>query len=203
MIRCIVWDFDGTLVLSNDIKHGGFLAIADAFPGGRAAMEDILASPPGDRTAILAAFAARFDGDPTALVRRYTEWCEERILICPERAGAAAVLTALRAAGIRQHINSATPTEPLRAVIRRRYGDGVFDGVRGGHGAKVANLMAIMAEEGLGPSQVAMIGDGEDDRAAARAVGCRFHGVADGTLSRRSDCGPLVGDLSELLPLLR
>lgn len=201
MIRCIVWDFDGTLVLSNGIKRDGFLVLADEVPGGRAAMEDILAAPPGDRTAILAAFATRFGGDPAGLVRRYSAWCEGQILVCPERPGAGLVLARARAAGLRQHINSATPTQPLRTVVRRRYGDGVFDGIRGGHGAKVANLLAIMAEEGLDPAQVAMIGDGEDDRAAAREVGCRFFGVADGTLSRLPDCGPLVGDLSELWPL--
>ena len=203
MIRCIVWDFDGTLVLSNDIKRDGFLALADGVPGGWAVMEDILAAPPGDRVAIAAAFASRFGGDPADLVHRYSVWCEDQIVVCPARAGAGVVLAAAREAGLRQHINSATPTEPLLAVVLRRYGAHVFDGIRGGHGAKVANLRAIVAQEGLEAQQVAMVGDGADDRAAALEVGCRFFGVAGGTLSRQPDCGPLLSDLSDLMPMLR
>ena len=80
MIRCAVFDFDGTLVMSNDIKREGFFAVTAEIAGGRAAMEALLADPPGDRYAIFAAFAARFGLDAGELAEAYGAWCEAAIL---------------------------------------------------------------------------------------------------------------------------
>lgn len=204
MIRCIAFDFDGTLVHSNAIKHDAFLEIAAHYPGGEALMRRIMADPPGDRRAVMALFAARIGGgiDVDALVADYGRRCEERILRCPARQGVDTALAALRRTGLRLHINSATPTEPLRAVIHRRYGTGFFDGVYGGHGAKVANLRAIMDAEGIGPAALAMVGDGIDDRDAAREAGCAFFGVDAGTLAAGAGTDGLLSDLSGLPDLI-
>jgi len=202
MIRCAVFDFDGTLVHSNEIKREGFFAVAGAFPGGAEVMEALLADPPGDRFAIFAAFAARFGEDAGELAEQYGAWCEARILACPERAGASALLAHMRNLGISIWINSATPEAPLRAVVARRYPSGTFDGVRGGHGRKVANLRAILSAVGCAPAELLMIGDGADDRAAAREVDCAFAGVAEGSLAAAADAGPLLTDLSALAACL-
>jgi len=204
MIRCIAFDFDGTLVHSNAIKHDAFLEIAARHTGGQALMRAILADPPGDRRAVMALFAARIGGgiDPDTLVADYGRRCEERILRCPARRGADTALAALRRAGLRLYVNSATPTEPLRAVIHRRYGKAAFNGVYGGHGAKVANLRAIMDAEGIGPASLAMIGDGIDDRDAAHETGCAFFGVDAGTLAERTGSDGLLSDLSGLPDLI-
>ncbi len=167
MIRCVVFDFDGTLVLSNEIKRDGFFAIAKGFPGGIDAMSVLLKESPGDRFAIFRNFATLFDADAGALTARYTVWCEERIASCPERVGASAVLETLRQRAVKIYANSATPEEALRAVIKRRYAADLFDGVMGGYGSKVENLKAILATESLNPGEMMMIGDGTDDRDAA------------------------------------
>jgi phosphoglycolate phosphatase-like HAD superfamily hydrolase len=198
MIRCVAFDFDGTLVLSNAIKREGFFAVAGKFPGGMARMERLLAAPPGDRFAIMAAFAADFGADAGDLAEAYGAWCEARILVCPERPGAAACLAELRARGIPAWINSATPEAPLRAVVARRYPPGSFAGVRGGHASKVPNLRAILAAAGCAPAEMLMVGDGADDRDAARTVGCAFVGLTDGSLAQRPDAGDLLADLSGL-----
>jgi len=198
MIRCAVFDFDGTLVHSNEIKRDGFFAVAVGFSGGPAAMEALLANPPGDRFAIFAAFAARFGADAGELAEEYGAWCETRILACPERAGATELLAHLRARGIAIWINSATPEAPLRAVVARRYPPGIFDGVRGGHGRKVANLRAILSATGYAPDEILMIGDGTDDRAAALEVGCAFAGVANGSLAATPAPGPMVSNLFDI-----
>ena len=62
MIQSVVFDFDGTLVLSNQLKHDGFFAIAEEFVNGPASMQAILQDSPGDRSAILTRFAAVVDG---------------------------------------------------------------------------------------------------------------------------------------------
>ena len=60
MIACVVFDFDGTLVLSNAIKRDAFYMIADRYAGGRACMDELLTSRTGDRAAIL----QRLDNEP-------------------------------------------------------------------------------------------------------------------------------------------
>jgi len=203
MIRCVVFDFDGTLVLSNDIKREGFFAVVSGSPDGPERMERILASPPGDRYAIFQCFAEKDGGDADELAARYGVWCEERILVCPERPGASVALTQLRHARISMHVNSATPSAPLRSVVLRRYGNDTFNGVHGGHGAKRANLEAILEQEQLPPDSIAMIGDGIDDREAALAVGCHFLGVGGGTLAAARPSEKLLESLEYLSPLLQ
>ena len=198
MIRCAVFDFDGTLVLSNAIKRDGFFAVAAGYPDGAAAMNRLLANPPGDRFAIMAAFAALHGANAGELAEQYGAWCEARILAYPERAGATACLMDLRQRGISPWINSATPEAPLRAVVARRYPTGTFAGVLGGHGRKADNLRAILAAENIAATEMLMIGDGVDDRDGARAVGCAFVGLTDGSLAAAPAPGPLLTDLAAL-----
>jgi phosphoglycolate phosphatase len=198
-----VFDFDGTLVLSNQIKRDGFLVLAEEFPAGRPRMEEILRAAPGDRVAILSTFAAQMgSGDlAEALIARYGTWCEERLLVCPERAGAEDVLGSLRAEGLRMCINSATPTEPLHAVVARRFPSHIFEAVLGGHGRKKANLEWIARQLELRVQEIVMVGDGTDDYQAARGAGCHFIGVSDGTLASTYS-GTMIDDLRDVPALL-
>jgi phosphoglycolate phosphatase len=202
MIRCVVFDFDGTLVMSNAIKRDGFFAVTATIPGGADAMAALLADPPGDRFAIFAAFSARFGQDAGEMAEAYGAWCEAAILAAPERPGATEALARLRRDGIKIWINSATPEAPLRAIVKRRYPAGSFDGILGGHARKVANLKAVMSAEGLAPDELLMVGDGIDDKQGAAGVGCRFVGLDQGTLGASPEPGPMIADLRELETLL-
>ena len=204
MIQSVVFDFDGTLVLSNQLKHDGFFAIAEEFVNGPASMQAILQDSPGDRSAILTRFAAVVDGgtDPTGLIDRYSQWCEERIVACPERPGASIVLRQLREQGLRIYVNSATPLVPLLAVVNRRYPRNTFDGVYGGHGQKTQNLQAIMAKEIANRATIVLVGDGVDDYRASIEFGCGFVGVTGGTLDDGAHQVRLLSNLEDLLALL-
>ncbi len=202
MIRCVVFDFDGTLVLSNEIKRDGFFAVIPTSTDARTEMEAILRAPPGDRNAILGMYARRCGGDSERFVDEYTRWCAERIVVCRERLGAGEALRALRAQGIPIHINSATPELPLRQVVARRYGADVFASVRGGYGAKQSILHEIVRASGGSSESVVMVGDGTDDLEAAKAVGCRFFGVSGGSLAESSTEVDLMEDLSFLPSLI-
>ncbi len=204
MIRYIAFDFDGTLVHSNPIKREAMMTVAARHPDGIAIMEAILADPPGDRYAILGRFAAQIgvEDEAAAMVETYAAWCAERILTCPARAGADAALAALRVAGAKLYVNSATPTKALREIVAGRYEDGIFDGVYGGFGAKVANLRTIMDIQGAASEDVAMVGDGIDDHEAALAAGVPFFGIAGGTLAAVNGDVGLLSDLSSLPALI-
>ncbi len=202
MIRCVVFDFDGTLVMSNAIKRDGFFAVTAGIAGGAEAMTALLADPPGDRFAIFAAFSARFGLDAGEMAEAYGAWCEAAILEAPERPGATEALAILRREGIRIWINSATPEAPLRAIVKRRYPPGSFDGILGGHARKLANLKAVMSAEGLRADEILMVGDGVDDKLGAAEAGCGFVGLDQGTLAQSPNPGPMLTDLRDLAPLL-
>jgi phosphoglycolate phosphatase len=201
-MRCVVFDFDGTLVLSNDIKRDGFIRAAEQYAGGGAIMRGILENPPGDRVAIFARFTEvlGIERDADALVAEYTRWCEQEISRCAQRPGAKALLTVLHASGVASYVNSATPIEPLRHAVEAHFPD-TFAGIHGGHGRKVANLEAIARSAAATPADMAMVGDGVDDREAAQRFGCRFVAIAGGTLARAGVDG-LIDDLTVAIPAL-
>lgn len=203
MIRATVFDFDGTLVLSNTVKEDSFYVVAASFPGGREHMQTILRTKPGDRSVIWSRFASDFGvaGHAGELVDRYTTLCQTRIQASAERAGASAVLQTLRALDLRLYVNSSTPTEPLRAITAACFPAVTFDEVLGGHGRKLENLRHVADGARLGPGAIVMIGDGVDDLDAARQFGCHFVGVSGGSLAA-AQSGSLIDDLRELPALL-
>ena len=203
MIDCVVFDLDGTLLRSNELKRHGFFVVASNYPGGAVAMEEILRVCPGDRSAILSQFSRVFSADAASLVRDYSSWCESQLLYCEEREGASELLTFLGEMEVPIYLNSATPTDQLRTFVEKRYAPQVFKGVFGGHGEKENNLRLILSNEAIGPEKLLMIGDGIDDLGAATAVGCAFVGVDEGTLAARVGHMGLVNNLEDIKHMWR
>jgi phosphoglycolate phosphatase len=203
VIRCVVFDFDGTLVLSNEIKREGFFTVARRFADGESNIERILRQVDGDRVAILTAFA-ELEGVANAneLIDCYTRWCEDRIVACPERSGASEALDQMRRAGLQIHLSSATPVDSLTAIVQRRYPPDTFDGIHGGHAQKPAVLRSLVSQHVRQPTEMLCVGDGIDDCDAAAAVGCRFVGVSGGSLQEKRGRDTLLDDLKNLWPLV-
>lgn len=183
-MRCAVFDFDGTLVHSNEIKARGFYEVVSGVEDAQEALVAILARPDaGDRSAVFAALAADLSGrhgrdyDHCDWVSAYTQHCEVAIVAAPEIEGAGAALRALREAGIACYLNSATPEEPLAAIVARRGDLGPFRGCYGAPADKVENLERIATLENLVREEIVMIGDSQADLDAALAFGCQFVGI--------------------------
>ncbi len=183
MTSCVVFDFDGVLVDSNEVKRDAFYRIfAAAGAAGRSALERVLAADvAGDRFDIIRAVLERLQAPaPQSVIHdyasRYNEICEEHAAVCPLIAGAAESLAEL-APQLPLYVVSATPEAPLRRIIARRGWTGLFRGAYGRPGSKAEHIARVAARERLPGEAITVIGDGRRDLDAARALGCRFIGV--------------------------
>ncbi|WP_029015176.1 HAD family hydrolase [Niveispirillum irakense] len=214
-IRCVVFDFDGTIVDSNGIKRDAFLAVAEAFPGGAVLMAEILARPDaGDRYRVMDSFhhALRAAGGvPGAgdvpggldLANRYTAMVEELVLKAAEIPGASDCLRWLDDAGIPAYLNSATPSGPLTRIIAQSRFAPLFKGIYGGPASKAENLRIIMDLEGVGPDQLLMVGDGEPDRVGAELIGCPFLALENSFSRFAQRPSAIIADLTGFPAILR
>ena len=186
-IRCVVFDFDGTLVESNAIKRDSFFEIFDGFERSEAVVERVLSeNPDADRHAIVPAVrdALSVAGvgslpEPTALVAAYTELCEARVAECPAVPGAQEALECLRGR-YPLYLDSSTPQDALARIVERRGWSRYFRAVLGRPTDKLANLRILADREKLAPREILLVGDGPSDRAAALEFRCAFLGFGRG-----------------------
>jgi len=196
-ILAIIFDFDGTLILSNEIKRDCYLAVANDWPNGVAIIKELLDGPPvGDRYALFGLFAQRIsetfkdkpvDAIKMALVEEYSRRAEAALLVCEERPGAMKLLGTLREQGIHLYLNSGTPLTWLRRIVEGRQIGGHFRELYGGPISKIDNLKQIFQEANLQPKNALIVGDGLDDEHYANAIGCKFLPVAGGPLAERAN----------------
>ena len=187
----LICDLDGTLIDSiPDLADALSILLAEA--GRRALSEAEVKAMVGDGVAVLVerGFAAT-GGLPeaevlTAQVARYMDIYGQR-LTARTRAypGAHAALGRLRAAGWRLAVCSNKPERASREVLAALGLDALIEAVAGGDTFPVrkpdpGHLLGLLALMGAPPEAAAVLGDGANDVAAARAAGLPVIAVAHG-----------------------
>jgi phosphoglycolate phosphatase-like HAD superfamily hydrolase len=203
-LRCVAFDFDGTLVESNPIKRGSYFEVLAHVEGSGHIIERVLRENPGDdRHGILAKVHAALTECETpslpklgALVDAYSSLCETKVIACSPLPGALEALEALR--GTRPlYLASATPEQALVRVVAGRGWASFFRGVYGGPRSKCENLERIRVQEGIDRDEIVYVGDGSVDREAAVRFGCPFLGFqTPATELPDSPLAPLVAEIA-------
>ncbi len=190
MIKVIVFDFDGTIIDSNQLKYDAFFRIFEYDKRYKKIVKDVLdRSREETRFSIIERILRIFQQDfPGILLEgdigevsllyaaKYNDIVESAASICPEISGASDALDFL----FRRYplyINSATPLEPLRRIISERSLDGYFVDIYGAPRAKIENLSEILSKESVAGSEILVVGDGAGDLKSALYFSAAFVGV--------------------------
>ncbi len=186
-IRSIVFDFDGTLIDSNQLKYDAYFKLFPAEDRHARIIRDVLSeSFEQTRYVILEEILRRFgvenqtyiSKEVNKLAGQYNNIVVAGAKTCPEKAGAEDALKKF-APMYRLYVNSTTPDASLKEIIRFKKWDGYFRGVFGYPHEKPETLLRIMALEKLRSDQVLVVGDGESDRKSAAENGCPFFYVTE------------------------
>jgi len=196
--KAVVFDFDGTLVDSNDIKRQGFFDLFPRTPEHASCVEEALANANDNDTRYqtIPRMIEHMRGkslplasaDVSYYVKAYDRAMIKKISHCPELEGATQVImSASQSATL--FVSSNTPETSLLKILRARGWSKYITRAYGYPRSKPETLATILAETALPGASVAVVGDGESDENAARRNCCAFFRVDSGTALLRIAAG--------------
>jgi len=204
-----VFDFDGTLVESNEIKLRAFYRVAEHLDGSRERISSIMSNNPHwTRVEIFDELTRNFfTKDERAqaserLLRAYSKRTIDEVAHASEVKGACELLEELSLKQKDIYISSATPLPDLVELTQRRSLSGFIKDCFGAPEDKREHLANIKELSDCGWKDMLCIGDGDGDEAAALACGCEFIRVKHFCETPASDPKRWIGDMKELRDLL-
>jgi phosphoglycolate phosphatase len=182
--QAILFDFDGTLVQSNQIKRDTLFVVARTTGAADEQFAQVLNERPrDDRFGLYRELLVRmgYTGDlndkVNELAQLYADLTTEAISKAPEIPGAEEFLKK-HSSDLPMYINSATPEASLRNTVEECGWTGFFRGIYGRPKSKNDIFKLVEDETGLPADQILFVGDSAQDLESARDNGCLFLGVA-------------------------
>ena len=186
-IRTVVFDFDGVLAESNQVKDGAFEALFALYPEHREEMRayhiahhsrprrekfehfvSVLMGCPGDRDLV------------EEMAGKFSELVFDRVVACPPVPGSREFLQEF-AGRIPLYVSSVTPQDELRAILKARELESFITKAFGNPPVPKAEAIArILERERVQPDEVAFVGDSLSDYQAAASAGLVFWGRDSG-----------------------
>lgn len=184
-IVLFAFDFDGTLIHSNHIKHQSFYKALDEEIDNETTLNiakniltNILQKTESDRYKIFESLCSNIpELNLKKLVQKYSERCHRSILAAPEIDGATKLLQTIKQLNKNTIINSATPQSALNNIIKNHSFSPYVDEIYGAPSPKAQNLRSAMTKYNIEPAHVLVIGDRENDRIAAEQTSCIFAAI--------------------------
>jgi len=205
--RAVVFDFDGVIVESVDVKTRAFVALFDRWPEHAESIRRLHLDNAGlSRYEKFVRIHRDIldvpldDAEKERLGRDFGRLIREEMLTCEFVRGARELLEQF-ASSYTLFVASGTPELEMREIVSERGLDRFFKDVYGSPASKAEIMRLILTEHELAPYEVVFVGDALSDYEGARAVDVPFVGrVPPGDASIFPDDGVLatVSDLREL-----
>jgi phosphoglycolate phosphatase-like HAD superfamily hydrolase len=180
MIKAVIFDFDGVIVESAEIKTEAFRALFADYPDKLPEITAYHRENAGiSRYDKFRYFYEKLLGRPLTpekekeLGDRFSRIVLEKILAAPPVAGAEDFMKN-NCRRYRLFIASGTPEEELAYILSRRGLDSYFRGAYGTPRTKPEIVKQILNEHRLDSREVVFVGDAESDRDAAKKTGVVF-----------------------------
>lgn len=204
MIRAAVFDFDGVVLESVEIKTVAFRRLFADHPEGERMVEYHRANGGVSRFEKFRWFYEEVRGESITQARSvalgddFSALVLDEVRRCAFVPGAHELLERL-AAEIPLFVASGTPEDELRGIVEHRGLAGLFTGVYGSPPTKAQILSRIMGEHGLNADDLVLVGDAMTDCDGAAGAGVPFVGrVPEGEPSPFPDGTFWVRDLARL-----
>ena len=178
----IVFDFDGTMIHSNELKEVTYFDVVGDVSAEQIISEIIEMGKVSywDRYIILQKISATLNLNYKNLVQNYNKLLQSNLIKCEKRKGIDQFLLACTGLKV---INSATPSAELKKSVKKIFSRQKFDLIVGdGAARKIKNLEFIIKKLSVAPDSIIVIGDGKDDYDSALHFDCMFFGISGGTL---------------------
>lgn len=209
-LDAIVFDFDGVILESADVKTKAFRALFASHPDQVDEIVDLHERHGGVSRYV------KFDmiyrdilkipltpARKAELGREFERLALDQVVQCPMVAGARELLDGLRRR-VPMTVVSGTPDAELAAIVARRGLDGYFTELHGGSREKRAIVADMVRARSWRPQRMIMVGDAITDHDAARANGIPFVGrVAVETVNPFPPGTVIVADLREFPAVAR
>jgi HAD superfamily hydrolase (TIGR01549 family) len=181
MLKAVIFDFDGVLAESVDIKTEAFAKLFE--PEGPEAVDAVV------RYHLEHGGVSRFEkfrymyrevlkrplpeGEFDSLCRKFEQLVLEGVIAAPEVNGATECLKGLKGKA-KLFIVSGTPVGEIRLIAKARKIEHFFDGIYGSPEGKAELIRKVLGAEGLDPGEVVFVGDSMTDYEAAMETGTGF-----------------------------
>ncbi len=179
-LRAIVFDFDGVILESANIKTEAFLELYAAYPEKVPAIRAYHISQAGISRYVKFEHIQKnilglpyTEEDKQRVSAEFERLTRERIFRCAQVPGAEALLRGLRGRVLRI-VGSGTPQAELELIVSTRRMRDWFEELWGTPRVKADIIRDVLARHGLPAERVLMVGDGMSDYEAARETGTRF-----------------------------
>ncbi len=164
--KVIIFDFDGTLVLSNEIKRETYFEVARNLLGHTDNLEKCISQTNGDRRQVFTNFLNENKcsfNKLNLLVERYTTVVEEKIMKLNLVDGVENLLSLATKKRIDCYVNTATPIDAINRILIKKKLRKYFIEIYGNYGEKDNNLKKIIAKYTYANKNYLIVGDGIDD----------------------------------------
>lgn len=176
----VIFDFDGTLLDSNDIKKNCFYETLGDSKSSHDIMDDVLHDASGDRYTIWRNFilkkghTSNIDDNALYLAERYSKILKKKLSQASPMEGAVSLLRWLKTNKINISLSSATPVVHLYETIEALDWSHYFTNIFGSPQSKIESLKYIEWKHKLNKTNMIVVGDGADDLESALDFGCEF-----------------------------